>query len=462
MSADPRVPHLREVPRRRSSEPRLVFLGGGGVLGHPTDPTPALRLVRAPAAVRQVAGALAVSFVLLAFALLLVPWQQTAFGAGRVIALDPADRSQVVDAPLKGRISRWVVTEGDKVEEGDVLAVLEDNDPEYRARLSAKRSQVEAGLAAAREQVRTYQLKVSAEETARELAVAEADAKVLGEVQKRVGEQATLDAARQQHARISALAADGIESQRSLELAQAALAKASAAVEGRDQVIAGLQRAGEKVARLGDSKVASAAAEHQGAVAKEAELRQKLVSIDVDLARQDRQVVHAPRSGQVLRLHGQPGAGQVKVGDPLVTLVPDTSARAVELEIDGNDIALVSEGETVSLVFEGWPALQMSGWPELAGGTFRGEVAFVDATDDGSGRFRIVITPSSDADPWPPAERLRQGVRAKGFVMLARVPLGQELWRQINGFAPMPSRKTLDKAALPATSKKPRAAKVLK
>ena len=448
----------------RQSRPHLVFIGTGPRLDVAVEHVPAMRLIRAPAAVRKVALWLALLFPALVLALMFVPWQQTALGAGRVVALAPADRSQSVEAPVKGRIASWAVAEGDAVEAGQVLAILEDNDPDYAARLDTQRAQVEAGLSAAREQVETYRLKVAAETTARDLSVAEYGAKVLSERQKLTGEQAEHEAARLQLERVARLAEAGIESERKLELAQMKEAKATAAVEARRQVIEGLERAQQKVARAGDSKVASAEAAYQGAVAKEAETRGKLLQLDTKRARQATQVVRAPRDGRVLRLHGGPGGAQVKPGDALVTLVPDTNARAVELLVDGNDMPLISEGETVSLLFEGWPALQFSGWPELDSGTFRGAVSFIDATDDGTGRFRVVVVPDASSDAWPDGDRLRQGVRAKGFVMLSRVRLGYELWRQINGFPPLPTDKSAKKSgvALPPSAKKPRASKVLK
>ena len=73
----------------------------------------------------------------------------------------------------------------------------------------------------------------------------------------------------------------------------------------------------------------------------------------------------------------------------------------------------------------------------------------MDATDDGMGRFRVVVGPSDDVVDrgdgqgpvkvgWPDKDRwLRQGVRANAWVMLNEVPLWFELWRQINGFPPM-------------------------
>ena len=93
------------------------------------------------------------------------------------------------------------------------------------------------------------------------------------------------------------------------------------------------------------------------------------------------------------------------------------------------------------LQFEGWPAIQFVGWPSVAVGTFGGEVLSIDATDDGAGRFRIVVAADPSDEPWPGTSILRQGVRAKAWVLLRTVPLWQEIWRQLNGFPPVVSEK---------------------
>jgi hypothetical protein len=70
----------------------------------------------------------------------------------------------------------------------------------------------------------------------------------------------------------------------------------------------------------------------------------------------------------------------------------------------------------------------------VAVGTFGGRVALVDAVDNGKGKFRVLIIPDKKDEPWPNVRYLRQGVRAKGWVLLDQVRLGYELWRQFNGF----------------------------
>ena len=104
--------------------------------------------------------------------------------------------------------------------------------------------------------------------------------------------------------------------------------------------------------------------------------------------------------------------------------------------MSGNDAPLIAAGRQVRMQFEGYPALQFSGWPDAAMGTFGGVVSFVDARAEVDGRFRVVIKQDPDAEPWPPREALRQGSRVQGWVLLDTVSLGYEIWRQLNGFPP--------------------------
>lgn len=106
---------------------------------------------------RRVAWGLVVFFVLLAVVLAFVPWQQTAYGRGAVVAYTPADRPQAVEAPVAGRIEEWFVREGSLVEAGDPIARIVDVDPDLLPRLENQRE-------AARAKVRAAEMKV---ETAR-------------------------------------------------------------------------------------------------------------------------------------------------------------------------------------------------------------------------------------------------------------------------------------------------------
>ncbi|MFN7133443.1 MAG: transporter, partial [Myxococcales bacterium] len=135
----------------------------------------------------------------------------------------------------------------------------------------------------------------------------------------------------------------------------------------------------------------------------------------------------------------------VKPGDELAVIVPEQMQRSVELWMNGNDLPLLELGREVRLQFEGWPAVQISGWPGLAVGTFGGRIALIDAADVGPpGSFRILVVPMP-GELWPDRRLLRQGVRAHGWVLLNRVPVGFEIWRQFNDFPPELPRPLLER-----------------
>lgn len=169
-------------------------------------------------------------------------------------------------------------------------------------------------------------------------------------------------------------------------------------------------------------------------------IKAEIARIDVRLSRQHSQRVIAPIDGTILRRYAGQESVLVKAGEIIAELVPDTKSRAVEMWVDGNDVPLINPGDVVRLQFEGWPGIQFSGWPSVAIGTFGGVVSVIDAADNGQGQFRLLVVPGKN-DDWPEPRYLRQGVRANGWVLLARVQLWFELWRRFNGFPPSQSSK---------------------
>jgi hypothetical protein len=89
-----------------------------------------------PPLVRAVAGLILLVVVATGAMLWLVPWIQTAAGSGQIVALDPADRVQSINALVEGRINRWFVNDGSVVKAGDPIVEITDID---RASSSASR-----------------------------------------------------------------------------------------------------------------------------------------------------------------------------------------------------------------------------------------------------------------------------------------------------------------------------------
>jgi multidrug efflux pump subunit AcrA (membrane-fusion protein) len=174
-----------------------------------------------------------------------------------------------------------------------------------------------------------------------------------------------------------------------------------------------------------------------------------LIRADVSLARQSSQIVRAPRDGFIQSLNAGDVATYVSAGDVLATLVPQSSERVVEIFIDGRDVALVRPGHKARVMFEGWPAVQFSGWPSIAVGTFGGIVAAVDQSAQPDGRFRVLIREDkSEKHRWPEERFVRFGAKAQAWVLLETVPVGYEIWRQLNNFPPLlPQGETAPAAA---------------
>lgn len=413
-----------------------------------------LRLTQPTRTARDIARRLVHSALLLLVVLAVAPWQQSLPGHGRVIAYAPLDRQQALEAPIDGRVVAWMVDEGSHVAAGDPVARVADNDPDILARIERERQAAQDRVDAARRAIDLSQQRVDGLALAQLSATDGARLRAGMAVDRELAARQTVDAAEAGLSvatlnleRTQKLAAEGLASVRSRELAElgeqtarADLLRARAALAAARREVNALRADTSRVGGDTGAAVDAAKVALETARSDLARAEQELARIEVRLARQGAVTVTAPRDGSVLRLIARQGGEMVKAGDPIALFVPETEARAVELWLDGIDAPLVTPGRHVRLQFEGWPAVQFVGWPSVAVGTFGGVVAFVDATDDGAGHFRVVVLPDLEAPPedrWPAAQFLRQGVRANGWVLLDEVRLGYELWRQFNGFPPV-------------------------
>ena len=421
--------------------------------GFERDTLPEALGVPAPQRAALVAKVLVAVFVLVSLTALLAPWTQNIRGRGRVLAYAPDQRQQPIEATISGRVEKWFVHEGTQVEKGDPIVVLRDNDESMLERLGAERSAIELRRIAQAQRVESLSARIEAVRRSQRAETASAEASIqIAQRGVEAAEQdlgaatAELETNELNLTRQRGLFDDGLASQRELELAELAarqsrakLASAKAKLEASRNRLSQSRAALRQVLASTDAEIENAEAGWRSAETDLASTNAALARLDIGISRQQAQTITAPIDGTILRVVGRLGGEQVKQGEVLALLVPNTEDRAVELYLDGNDAALVKEGSPVRLQFEGWPAVQFSGWPSVAVGTFGGRVAYVDATDDGHGDFRIVVVPDPEDGPWPAASYLRQGVLAKGWVLLNQVSLGFEVWRQFNGFPPTTS-----------------------
>lgn len=397
-----------------------------------------------------IGASLAVGTLLMGF----LPWQQNIPGAGRVVAYLPIERQQSVDAPIGGRIVDVKVQEGSIVNKGDLLLVISDLDPQFLARLDQRKEAIQTKLLNYEDKVLTFGQQVENLEAVRELAITAArfkietaKEKVNASREKLAAAEASLVAAEAQYERkknlfdAKAVSKRDVEvAMRDLEIARTSKNSAIAGLQADQNDQQALETELEKITKDAAVKINDANSKMQEARSQAADARDSLAKIEGEISKAQTQRLTAPMDGVVFRLTANLFGQIVKSGDRLLEIVPQTDSRAVELWVDGNDAPLVSKGDLVRLQFEGWPAVQFPGWPAVAVGTFGGKVDLVDATDNGKGQFRILIRPDEDdKQSWPGAKYLRQGVRAKGWVLLNEVSIGYEIWRQLNGFPPIVS-----------------------
>jgi multidrug resistance efflux pump len=401
---------------------------------------------------------LVIFFLLIPF-FLCAPWQQTVMGTGKVVAFAPLERQQFIEAPIEGRITKWYVMEGSLVKQGDLIVEITDNDPQFLNRLTEEKNAVESRIQAFEARADSIKMRINSLSSSRDNGFSAAKSRSLMAKDRIEASEQALDAsqaiyktAQLNHNRQKGLFVQGLASQRSLEMAEMEearaftdLNRAKASVSAAKSELMAISSDQSKVSTDGSALVEDARAQYSSVMADLANAKAELPRISARLSRQHSQEVKAPRDGIIMRLMVSQGSEMVKPGEQLAILIPDTDERATEIWVDGNDIPLITEGREVRIQFQGWPVIYFSGWPDLSYGTYGGHIVLVDTTDNGTGKFRIVVKPDIKKD-WPSSLYLRQGVRAHAWIFLNKVSIGYEFWRRFNDFPPMiPQIKSADK-----------------
>jgi multidrug resistance efflux pump len=240
--------------------------------------------------------------------------------------VEGASETTEVGAGMDGVVAEIRVKEGDSVQAGDVLAVIDRR--ELKEELSASRSGAEAAR-----QARTRVLRGSRQED-RERAEAEVAAA-----------EAMVAQAEAQHQRSARLFAQGIlspaerdEVRRNLDVSQA-------------QLQAARKRADLVKAPPLPEEAAKAAADVRAAEDRVRVLQQMI----------EKTLVRAPVSGTVLRTFLRPGESfSTFVPRPILSLA-DTSRLRVRAEVDERDVSRVFAGQRVMVRGDGWDTAGVPG-----------------------------------------------------------------------------------------------------
>ena len=393
---------------------------------------------------------------------LFLPWQQNINGRGSLTAFTPADRPQLVYPTFSGRVDEWYVMEGQPVKKGTPIARLSEIKNEYfdpdivqrtSQQLDAQQGTIDARgqkITALEDQISQLRQGLDIKLRMQQNKILQLLFKIQQDSANLIAERINYETAEAQFSREKQLLEEGLVSRIDMEEKLLKFQETQAKVIGMENKLATTQNelANARVDLSGIraeylEKIAKATSDRNETLAKLNEDQSKLAGQNNKLAnlkpRQDYYIIRAPQDGFVVKSH-KSGVGEIiKDTEPLVTVMPANAARAVELYVRAIDIPLIEPGTKVRVQFDGWPALVFSGWPNASIGTFGGIVRVVDVVNTFDNRYRILVTPDPEDDPWPDPDMLRIGSGAYGWAMLQEVPMWYEIWRQINTFPPLPN-----------------------
>ncbi|RZJ34494.1 MAG: HlyD family efflux transporter periplasmic adaptor subunit [Chryseobacterium sp.] len=388
---------------------------------------------------------------------LFLPWTQNIKVIGNVSTLYQEQRPQQLNSPIPGRIIKWYVKNGDEVKKGDTLLQLSEVKDDYLDPLLVKRTQQQVdakkGLQKYYEaKVGTTNDQMQALNSGRELKLSQLKVKISQLNNKMTGEEAELAAsnnelkiASDQYERQKKMYDEGLVSltqfqQRSVSY-QNALAKKTATenklAQTRQEIVnvsieqnSTIQDYNEKLSKTEGDRFQSMG-QIEGSDGDIAKLENQVANYR---ARQGLYFVIASQDGQVVQIN-KAGIGEIlKDGESIGVIVPDKVDYAVEVYIKPVDLPLVKEGQRVMCIFDGFPAIVFSGWPNSSYGTFAGKVIAVENNISANGMFKALVIQDKNEKQWPP--KIKMGTGVQGIAILNDVPIWYELWRNINGFPP--------------------------
>jgi len=389
--------------------------------------------------------------------LLFLPWTQNISSSGHVTTLYQDQRPQQINTVIPGKIVKWYIKEGDVVKKGDTIVELADVKDDYLdtnlvARTRDQLVSKEQKLLFYSEKINAIESQINAIENNRNLKINSLENKIEQFKRKLISDSSEVIAAevdykisQEQLIRGKQLFNQGVVSLVELERRTAQNNKALAILTEKQQKLlntrqdinivkidinSARQEADDKIFKS-RSEIATSRGEIAGTTGDVAKNRNILANY---ISRGNQKWLIAPQDGQIIKAKKSGINEIVKEGEMIVEMVPTQIDFAIELFVEPMDLILINRGQKVRMIFDGFPAIVFSGWPNNSYGTFGGEISMVENNRNENGKFRILVIPDSDQKGWP--KELKTGTGARGFALLNTVPIWYELWRQINGFPP--------------------------
>jgi len=398
-------------------------------------------------------------FVLLAvvIVLLCLPWTQNVSGNGRLTSLRPDQRPQAIQTIIPGKIEEWYVREGDFVKAGDTImriSEIKDDyfDPNLLVNVEDQIKSKESSVSGYMQKVEALDRQIDALNESAKLKRSQQELKIKQSILKVQSDSMDYNVAkgnaliaRDQYDRFKSLFEKGLKSETELEQREVAYQNARAKeVESENKLLISRQELTNVRTELNSisqdyrDKISKAESEKFSTMSMLYDTEAQVTKLQSQFAgysqRSGFYFITSPADGYVTRAI-KTGVGEtIKEGEEIVSLMPANYELAVELMVKPIDYPLLSKGQKVRFIFDGWPAFVFSGWPGASAGTYGGVVVAIDNFTNNQGEYRILVGPDPADVPWPTG--IRVGAGARGMALLKDVPLGYELWRQFNGFPP--------------------------
>ena len=184
--------------------------------------------------------------------------------------------------------------------------------------------------------------------------------------------------------RVATLYNEGIESKRNFETAQNKYVKSNAElnkididIEVQNNNITILEQEKKQFSTDTNNKIKTLEHSMLLALNSATTLSQDLQRHSSTIARYKRGEVVAQKDGYVVRILQNDKNKFIKKGEPIIYFSPKVTTRAVMLKVSGFNMPLIKENLEARIMFYGWPALQISGWPKIKYGTFGGIIKTV-------------------------------------------------------------------------------------
>ncbi len=422
----------------------MLNLSTNSVKDIPQDNLYSLRSLNTPMAGKILARWL-LGIGLLFIAILFLPWQQNIHGTGQVTALSPSNRPQTIQTIIAGRIQDWKIKEGQFVEKGDTIAIISEIkekyfDPKMLLRLREVIQSKEKSLSSKDLKAKALIRQISALEDGMKIRMEQSRAKF-------EAERVRFSNAKNQYERNKKLFEAGNIPLTKFQDIEYKYQGSEADFMNAEIEIDRVQAEYLDKINKAESDLNNTLSEQFETQADLAKLGNEYVNMEI---RSQQYFILAPQDGYVVKAT-QAGIGEtIKEGDPVCSIMPQSDDVAVEMYIRAMDVPLISKGRRVRVEFDGFPALQFSGWPSISVGSFGGMVEVIDVVNTHPGEFRILVIPDQKDIAWP--KQIRVGSGTKSWVMLDDVPVWYELWRQLNGFPA--SLYAEPKSAIPEKDKK--------